>query len=365
MNNNKKQSLLYRVKEFFLQAFYVTPPSVDDAKHDSSSNISNSAHSSHRLINTPRNNPRTLTSEQNYGLLNRPLIFDPALRQYGNAIKAGEPQFHSKAHAEIWYSSRLQVIHHILETIHDSPHSQSLVLRGSILLATWLKDKARNPGDVDWVVIPSSLGSMQPASTKITDGIIDLLRASNVGEEISIPDRPFATDEIWTYEKAPGLRIIVPWINLNKDFGGTVQMDFVFGEKLPSDPVLLEVEVGDHPPLGMLAATSEQSLAWKLLWLTTDCYASGKDLYDSVLLAEYTRIDLNLLKKTFKVSDEIEKWEGVSSFSKFNRTAMLNWEVEWDDFLKEYPGIACSPEQLKERLANALTHIWEQLDEVE
>ena len=40
----------------------------------------------------------------------------------------------------------------------------------------------------------------------------------------------------------------------------------------------------------MLAAPAPLALAWKLLWLATDTYPQGKDLYDAVLLAENTTV---------------------------------------------------------------------------
>ncbi|PYC74957.1 hypothetical protein C7C45_03455 [Micromonospora arborensis] len=40
----------------------------------------------------------------------------------------------------------------------------------------------------------------------------------------------------------------------------------------------------------VLAAPAPLALAWKLLWLATDRYPQGKDLYDAALLAEHTTV---------------------------------------------------------------------------
>lgn len=109
-----------------------------------------------------------------------------------------------------------------------------------------------------------------------------------------------------------------------------------------------------HDPVPRLrreqAASMAQSLAWKLLWLETDQYAQGKDLYDAVLLAENTSLDPQLLRKTFAWGDI----EGADLWDSFNEKEILQWDTEWEEFQKEFPQIQGSEQEWKERLVAAL-----------
>ena len=182
--------------------------------------------------------------------------------------------------------------------------------------------------------------------------IEELLRGSNDegNPRFSIPDIPFVNEEIWTYDKAPGRRLIIPWRCTDKKWDGTIQMDFVFGEVIPSPPILMEFPSPDDRRIKIQAASMAQSLAWKLLWLETDQYAQGKDLYDAVLLAENTSLDSQLLRKTFACGDI----EGADLWHSFNEKGILQWSTEWEEFQKEYPQIQSSEQEWKERLVAAL-----------
>src|SRR5439155_1284533 len=74
--------------------------------------------------------------------------------------------------------------------------------------------------------------------------------------------------------------------------GGAVQVDVVFGEELTEPARRVSVPAADGGCVSVRAAGPAQSLAWKLLWLTTDMYPQGKDLYDAVLLAGRFRLPL-------------------------------------------------------------------------
>ncbi|HEX6499845.1 MAG TPA: nucleotidyl transferase AbiEii/AbiGii toxin family protein [Micromonosporaceae bacterium] len=97
---------------------------------------------------------------------------------------------------------------------------------------------------------------------------------------------------IWTYERADGRRLAIPFSTADAP-DGHMQTDIVFGERVPLPPEVLRLPGIDQP---LLAAPAALALAWKLLWLATDTYPQGKDLYDAVLLAEHTppRLDLTI-----------------------------------------------------------------------
>lgn len=47
-----------------------------------------------------------------------------------------------------------RALDHILELVAGHPCGDSLVLRGSMAMLAWVGDRARPPGDIDWVVRP-------------------------------------------------------------------------------------------------------------------------------------------------------------------------------------------------------------------
>lgn len=295
--------------------------------------------------------PRTLQAELANPYLTRPRVFDPALLQY-NAIRAGEPVFDPDEEGERWHAVRARVLHHILAALSRSPARDKLVLRGSMLLAFWFGAAARRPADLDLVVTPAELSMTSPEARRLLMDIETLLRGSRHDGEYGfmIPDAPFVSEEIWIYDKAPGQRLIVPWNCEDERLNGTIQMDLVFGELIPSPPVEVEFLDPDNDPVTILAATQAQSLAWKLLWLETDLYGQGKDLYDAVLLAESTTVDAETLRKTFAWADI-----GAAEFARvFNQTRILRWNTEWEEFQKEYPQIQGSEQEWKNRLVTAL-----------
>lgn len=300
--------------------------------------------------------PPTLESESNVKNLVRPIVFDPSLRQF-DAYRAGEPIFQYTENQQIWLSSREAVLHHILTFITQTEYAENLVLRGSILLKTWLGSKARNPGDIDFVVAPDSLGMEDDKSHKMLLEISDGLRGSVINEMITIHDQPFASSEIWTYEKAPGTRLIIPWLNKNERFSGTIQIDFVFNESIPIHPSKLKIQIGLFPKIEIKTVSPEQSLAWKILWIANDQYAQGKDLYDAVLLAESYPINKELLEETFLLDPD-------ANFDWFRNQFLHELErdfTDWDNFIKEYPHIEGSGIDWQRRLIAALKPVFEEM----
>ncbi|MFI6579502.1 nucleotidyl transferase AbiEii/AbiGii toxin family protein [Embleya sp. NPDC050493] len=156
------------------------------------------------------------------------------------------------------------------------------------------------------------------------------------------------SDEIWTYDRVPGRRLVLPWRTEGVP-AGTVQLDFVFGEHLPSEPEPTEIPRSDAGGSHLLlGATPEQSLAWKLLWLVDDIHPQGKDLYDAVLLAENTSLGVPLLRETFMASDPSH---GGRPFT----ADLLAVRVDLREFHKEYPELP--GRDLEARLLRALAPI--------
>ena len=98
------------------------------------------------------------------------------------------------------------------------------------------------------------------------------------------------------------------------------------------------------------AATASLSLAWKIMWLTSDMYPQGKDLYDAVLLAEFTRVDPSVVRGLLRevIGERAEA---------FGPPSVLAWQVDWDNFAAEYPAAAAAAgdaDALRARLHEAL-----------
>ncbi|WP_164545204.1 nucleotidyl transferase AbiEii/AbiGii toxin family protein [Antribacter gilvus] len=175
------------------------------------------------------------------------------------------------------------------------------------------------------------------------EGIVAAL-AANPGPGLRAADA--VLEDIWTYERAEGRRLLVPY---DIDQPGpwpeaTVQIDIVFDEALAVDPV----EVALTPSGARLrAAPPELQLAWKILWLTTDGFPQGKDLYDAVLLAEAVDVPWPLLA-------EVLRPERRADADAFTAEKILDLDVDWDNHLAGSPGTAGTQRDWLDRLAIAL-----------
>lgn len=280
----------------------------------------------------------------------QPLVFEPALKQYPRAYRAGDPQFDDEHVARRWYAARRSAIDVILAAISDSPYADSLVMRGSTLLRTWYGQAAREPGDVDFVVVPAEWRVEEARTAVMFDAIA--AAAEDAGADgdgdVRIVARGAVSEDIWTYDRVPGRRLLLPWEASGLP-GGWVQLDFVFNEHLPVAPELVEVPAAaDGPGSALLAVTPELSLAWKIMWLVNDAHSQGKDLYDAVLLAEHTTLRYEVLRDAFENAEDLHKQRPLC----LRHIAEL--ETEWKHFVAEYPAQPATDSGYVERLTAAL-----------
>ncbi|GIG85976.1 nucleotidyl transferase AbiEii/AbiGii toxin family protein [Plantactinospora endophytica] len=272
--------------------------------------------------------------------------FDPATKHYQNAYRAGEPEFLVAATGQRWRSARHTAMNGILTAIAGTQWgAEHLVLRGSLTMAAWVGDAAREPGDLDFVVTPHTVKSGSPDARTVLDDVKAAVRS--IPATAGLRADGIVESEIWTYERADGRRLAVPFSTPEAP-DGHVQLDIVFGEQLPLAPEVLVLPGVDEP---VLAASAPLSLAWKLLWLATDMYPQGKDLYDAVLLAEHTTVDLALVRTLMRP-------ELAAEADTFDAETVLGWDVDWRNFVDEYPGITGTAEQWTRRLALALDRAW-------
>ncbi len=267
-------------------------------------------------------------------------VFDPALKHFDHAYRAGEPVFGDPAEGERWSAAREAAMAHVLAVLAASPWAGNLVLRGSVAMRAWLGAAAREPGDLDFVVAPKTFAPDGPEARAMLAGLVAAV-AADPGPGLRADQ--VVAEHIWTYERVPGRRLVFPF-DVDGLPQGSVQVDLVFNEDLPDAPVTVEV-----PPLGtrLLAASPALSLAWKLQWLVTDMYPQGKDLYDAVLLAEHTSVPLDLVRDLIRpeLGDEADG---------FTWASLLDLDVDWENFRAERPSVQGDAGPWLRRLVDAL-----------
>ena len=233
----------------------------------------------------------------------RPTNFDPALKHFGRGLVAADPRLASAEQLAAWHARQRDVMAHVLRAIAQSEWAPHLVLRGSALMRTWFGDAARPPKDLDFVVVPESLDIDDPQASRLLEGIVDEVLARPC-PGVELLRREVASDDIWTYDRVPGTRLVFRWTADELPWGAT-QLDFVFGETLPVPAESVDVQLDQGPPARLAAASKALSLAWKLLWLVSDTYPRGKDLYDAMLLAEAVKLPRELLDEVFTIANEV------------------------------------------------------------
>ncbi|MFF7126324.1 nucleotidyl transferase AbiEii/AbiGii toxin family protein [Streptomyces sp. NPDC016566] len=298
--------------------------------------------------------PRTLTWVPGGGVTQRP-VFEPALKQYQNAYRATDPVFTDPARGEAWRTARRQALHLVLASISESEWAEALVLRGSMLMSMWFGQSARDPGDLDFVVVPAAWRIDEERTARMLDGIAEAAEAREGAVRFSA--RKAVVEDIWTYERVPGRRVVLPWSAPGLP-GGHVQLDFVFNERLPQAPEPVELPGGAT----LLAATPGLSLAWKLMWLITDIHPQGKDLYDAVLLAERHPLSHELLQEVVRESGE---WPNPSLERPIPLAEVVQaaGHAEWQHFVTEYPQFAERGQEFAERLVRAVAPAFEDTSE--
>lgn len=278
----------------------------------------------------------------------RTQIFEPALAQFPRAFRLADS---ATSHERLqWELIRSEVRSHLLRLISGSRWKDHLVLRGSVLLHAWFGDAAREPQDLDWVFQPASVKIGDPDCEACFAELQELVRQHPRTKNARILTAQIASDDIWTYERAQGRRLIFPYENA-EGAGREIQMDIVWDEPLPEPPLLSSLTQRDGSEIELWTATPQLSLAWKLVWLATDMNSQGKDLYDAVLLAENTRLPFSLLRQVF-FADEWYKHHEI------NAGTFAELYVDWDNFQREFPWIEGTAQQWLNRLIAALTPTW-------
>ncbi|MHA6758785.1 nucleotidyl transferase AbiEii/AbiGii toxin family protein [Streptacidiphilus sp. PAMC 29251] len=289
------------------------------------------------------------------------------------------------------------------------------MLRGSMAMLAWAGVQAREPADLDWVVLdrlavpidpldpypyldrisgaqqwpealggaaeyefwafeefdtgglhprpaPDGLGWIQAPGSREAGppygDLLDRIRGNpEAGAGITIDPADAREDENWTYidDDTPGVRLVVPW-HADGLPPGEVRLDFARDETMPQAPQWTAVPRADlAAPTVVRTASRELSLAWKLLWLQTDALggglAQGKDLYDAVLLAEDPATRL-----TEPLLQRVFKRSADGADHGVpDEGAVRRWQVDWPGFSAEHLDLHGTGEEWLDRLARALT----------
>lgn len=249
----------------------------------------------------PQPEPETSLGPGGAPVTGRPKVFDPALKHFQRGLLPDEPPFETAEGLAAWRALQRHVMSHVLGAIADCPAASQLVLRGSALLCAWFPETARPPKDLDFVVVPDSLSITDPLAEALLESVVTAV-ISRECEGVELRRDEVAHDQIWTYDRVPGTRLVFRWTAPGLPWGAT-QLDFVFGERLPVAHERLDVALSPGSHAALQVAPKDLSLAWKLLWLHSDMHPRGKDLYDAMLLAEATPLPLPLLQSVFEVAD--------------------------------------------------------------
>ncbi|MCG3040710.1 nucleotidyl transferase AbiEii/AbiGii toxin family protein [Streptomyces sp. S1A] len=291
--------------------------------------------------------PYTLTAGVGEAAV-RHRVFDPALKHFDEAYRPTDDVVPDPGVRARWQTTRRTALDLVLAAVAASPWADSLVLRGSMLMSAWFGPAARAPRDIDFVVVPDTWRIEEPRTRAMLDGIAEAAErlARERGGGLVVSASGAVSEYIWTYERVPGHRLVLPWTAPGLP-GGQVQLDFVFNERLPTPALPTEVA-----GVRIAAASRELSLAWKLMWLGCDMYPQGKDLYDAVLLAESCTMPLELLETVLREADEWPLPPGEPLGPDLFRA--VSAEVDWTGFLRDHPDAEAATRHLSTRLLAAL-----------
>ena len=139
--------------------------------------------------------------------------------------------------------------------------------------------------------------------------------------------------------------VIFPWEAPGLPVGA-VQCDLVFGERLPVEPVDVNVSDGAGGVVS-LHGDAEVVPGVEAALAGDGFVPAGQELYDATLLAERTTLSPDLLRKVFANADCASSLPTSDDFP-------LQWRVDWNTFRTEYPHVPGQATDWQERLAAAL-----------
>ncbi|MET9732601.1 nucleotidyl transferase AbiEii/AbiGii toxin family protein [Streptomyces sp. NPDC006458] len=303
---------------------------------------------------------------------------------------------------------------HVLALVADAPWSASLVLRGSMTLPAWVGAAAREPADLDWVVLEDAVRVDPLDPYPYVDGVevvqqwpeaadgaaryepwrekefgthgqrprlppegLTWVRADADTSEQSPPymdlldrirARPEAApgvlldadaaqpDGTWTYARydLPGIRLVVPWRAEGVGEPGEVRLDFARDEQLPEPPEWTAVPRGDGgAPVAVRTVGPAVSLAWKVLWLRSDS-ATGTRARGKDLYDAVLLAEARGTRLPPRLLRKVLRRGPAGGADAFGPEQVTGWRVDWTAFQAGHPWISGTAQDWLTRLRDAL-----------
>jgi hypothetical protein len=173
--------------------------------------------------------------------------------------------------------AELKEMYRWLRLLRDSPHADSLILRGGVLLRHLL------PVD-------------RPVEDLDLLALVSLDQAEAAIREISVTDKSLGEvmecETIWGETPWPGLRLQLP----------AFQLDLGYADPLVSEP--MPIEIGGSEPVSVLAVSPEVLFGWKAhgLFERGPGKWRAKDLMDLYLMNTHLSMDEGLLSESIAVA---------------------------------------------------------------
>ncbi|WP_454198061.1 nucleotidyl transferase AbiEii/AbiGii toxin family protein [Nocardia sp. Marseille-Q1738] len=284
---------------------------------------------------------------------------------------------------ETWLASRREAIDHVLAAVAESEWSHCFALRGSVLMKVWFGDRAREPGDLDFVVLRERL----PIGEVHLDELpLDVARraaarsrepGSTVWIDIKIVD--LELPGYWAYDAIgagwtvlPGWGLLLSW--QGNGHVGTIQVDFAVEAPIGEAPLRVEIPRLGRPgaPVSLHAFGQPTSLAWKVLWIAVDAQSAGsaraKHLYDAVLLAEQCALPRDLLERavaTVQGDPDDDEYDGDPdelTYPTLDSMIRAANDVDWNAFARSHPHLINAHDEYVWRFAIALASVVDDSD---
>ncbi|MET9632473.1 hypothetical protein ABZX92_33960, partial [Lentzea sp. NPDC006480] len=100
-------------------------------------------------------------------------VFDPALKHFDHGFRGSDPRFADPQQGARWLAQRRRAMAHLLHLIgEESAWHRNLVLRGSVVMREWFGEAAREPGDLDFVVVPRGIASDSPRAEQLIGDLV-------------------------------------------------------------------------------------------------------------------------------------------------------------------------------------------------
>ncbi|MFD0480624.1 hypothetical protein ACFQ0B_80250 [Nonomuraea thailandensis] len=134
----------------------------------------------------------------------QPRIFDPALKQFTYAFRAGDPIFEDEETGRRRRRARREAIDHLVGivalTLVAEPRTARQPPAGGVD-----RRAARDPGDLDWVVVPHDIELESSFTAKVFKGLIGAVANDpDASSTVTVDATGIRVDDIWTYDRTPG-----------------------------------------------------------------------------------------------------------------------------------------------------------------